>query len=275
LSILENENIIYKKGDGIEYIQFKKLLEYGIKHAYTLKGEDINFRSNSKEEKDSYNKIFKEIGLDVNTYVKPLQKHTANVRCIDRVMKKEELEDTDGLITDKPKIALTTTNADCILFLFYDPVKKVIANVHSGWRGTFQKIAQKAVVKMINNYRCNPEDINCFINPCIRKCHFEVGEDVKQLCEDIFSFTERTNEFIETGKIVEGQQKYFIDTVLINKILLKEIGIKEENIFDSRICSVCNKDKISSYRVEGKDFKLATAIISLDMGTEVLSKPII
>ena len=250
MNILNNENIIYKKAEGIEYIQFKKLLEYGIKHAYTLKGENINFRSNSKEEKDSYNKIFNAVGLDVNTYVKPLQKHTANVRCIDRVIKKEELEDIDGLITDKPQIALTTTNADCILFLFYDPVKKVIANIHSGWRGTFQKIAQKAVVKMINN-------------PCIRKCHFEVGEDVKELCEDIFSFTNRTNEFIEIGKIVDGEQKYFIDTVLINKILLEEIGIKKENIFDSGICSVCNKDKISSYRVEGKDFKLATSIISL------------
>mgnify|MGYP002705831834 CR=1 FL=1 len=81
--------------------------------------------------------------------------------------------------------------------------------------------------------------------------------------EDIFSFTDRTSEIIATGKIVNGEQKYFIDTVLINKILLEEIGIKKENIIDSEICSVCNKDKISSYRVEGKDFKLATAIISL------------
>ena len=54
-----------------------------------------------------------------------------------------------------------------------------------------------------------------------------------------------------------------IDTVLINKILLTGLGIRKENIIDSDICSVCNSNKISSYRVEGKDFKLATAIISL------------
>lgn len=263
MSILENENIIYKKSNGIEYIQFKKLLEYNIKHAYTLKGENINFRSNSPEEQESYNKIYNAIGLDIKTLVKPIQKHTSNVRCIDKVLPRAELQETDGVITDKPNIALTSTNADCILFLFYDPKKNVIANVHSGWKGTFQKIGEKTLVKMINYYKCDPKDIICCICPSIRKCHFEVDEDVKELCENIFSFTNRTNEFITPGEIKEEKQKYMIDTVMINKILFKELGIKEENIIDSNICSVCNSDKISSYRAEGKDFKLATAIISL------------
>ena len=258
--MFDNENILYNSKNGIEYIQFKKLLELGIKHAYTLKGEDINFRSNSPEEKESYKKIFSAVGLDVNTLVKPLQKHTSNVRCINRVMEKSELEDVDGLITDKKGITLVSTNADCILFLLYDPVKKVIANIHSGWRGTFQKIIQKATVKMINCYKCNPNDILVFISPSIRKCHFEVDEDVKELCEYIFSFTNKTNEFIFKADM---KDKYLIDTVLINKILLQDLGIKKENIIDSGICSVCNSNKINSYRIEGKDFRLATALISL------------
>ena len=54
-----------------------------------------------------------------------------------------------------------------------------------------------------------------------------------------------------------------IDTVYINRILLKEIGLKDENIIDCDICSVCNSDEVNSYRVEGKDFRLATSIISL------------
>lgn len=86
--MFNNANILYNSKNGIEYIQFKKLLELGIKHAYTLKGDNINFRSNSPEEKESYKKIFSAVGLDVNTLVKPLQKHTSNVRCINRVMEK-------------------------------------------------------------------------------------------------------------------------------------------------------------------------------------------
>lgn len=260
---LENDNIVVKQGRGIEYIQFKRLLEHGIKHAYTLKGDGINFRSDSKEEKESYKKIFESVGLDIKTYVKPQQRHTNNVICIDRVMKTEELLETDGLITNKENITLVTTNADCILLLLYDPVKKVIANVHSGWRGTFQKIGEKAIMKMIETYNCNPEDIEIYIWPSIRKCHFEVDKDVKNECEEIFKYTERTNEFIEKGEVKEGKQKYFIDTVLINRILFLNHGIKENNIYDCNICSVCNSDKVRSYRAEGKDFKLATSIISM------------
>lgn len=261
--IIDNEKIVCKEYKGIEYIQFRKLLDFGIKHAYTLKGSNINFRTDSKEQKESYSKIYSAIGVNVNTLVKPLQNHTSNVICIDRIMSKEELPNIDGLITNKSGIALTTTNADCILMLIYDPVKKVIANVHSGWKGTFQKIVEKTVVKMITNYNCDPKDIYCFICPSIRKCHFEVDEDVRNLCEEIFNFTNRTEEFIEKGKLVDGNQKYMIDTVLINRILLTDLGVKDEHIIDCDICSVCNSNKINSYRVEGKDFRLATAIISL------------
>ncbi len=261
--IYNEKNVIIKKENGIEFIQFKKLLELGIKHAYTLKGEGINFRSTAKEQDDSYKKIFDAIGLDIETKVKPKQHHTSNVKCIERVMTLEELANVDGLITNKENLALATTNADCILFFMYDPIKKVIANVHSGWKGTFQKIAEKTIIKMEINYGCKPEDILIFINPSIRKCHFEVEEDVKNLCEEIFSFTNKTTQFITEGEIKEGIQKYNIDTVKINKILFQELGIKEENIIDCEICSVCNKDKVHSYRSEGKDFKLATAIISL------------
>ena len=260
---LGNDNIIIKQGNDIEYIQFKRLLDYGIKHAYTLKKEGINFRSDSKEEKDSYKKLFESLNIDIKTYTKPQQRHTNNVVCIDKTMKTEELLETDGLITNKENITLVTTNADCILFLFYDPIKKVIANVHSGWRGTFKKIGENAVAKMIKEYGCNPENIEVFIWPSIRKCHFEVDEDVKIECEEIFNYTGMVDKFIEKGDIKEGKQKYFIDTILINRILFINQGIKESNIYDCEICSVCNSDKIRSYRVEGKDFMLATSIISL------------
>lgn len=260
--IIDNDIIVCKEYNGIQYIQFKKLLEFGIKHAYTLKGENINFRSKSKEEKESYSKIYEAIGLNVNTLVKPLQNHTSNIKCIDRVWKNEDLPNTDGLITDKKEIALTTTNADCILLLFYDPVKKVIANVHSGWKGTFQKIGEKAVIKMITNYKCKPEDIYCFISPSIRKCHFEVDKDVREIFEKEFKDLGNTN----LEQIIEKQQekeKWNIDTVLINKIIMQKLGLKPENIVDSGICTVCNSNLIHSYRAEGKGYGLATALIGL------------
>lgn len=258
-----NKEIVYKKGKDIEYIQFKRLLKYGIKHAYTLKGENIDFSSLSEKNEYSYTTLLNELNINKESLVVPKQTHTDNVVCIDKIVSNEDLDGVDGLITDKKNIILSTKNADCILFLLFDPVKKVIANVHSGWRGTFKKIVEKTVVKMITNYQCDPKDIICCICPSIRKCHFEVDEDVKELCEEIFKFTNKTDEFIEIGEIKDNKQKYYIDTVYINKILLKNLGVKEKNIIDSEICSVCNSDKISSNRVEGKNFTRATAVITL------------
>ena len=261
--MFKNENIIYQDNGDIKYIQFKKLLKYGVKHAYTLKGEKIDFSRGSEFANSSYSKLANALEIDEKILVKPVQTHTSVVKCIDEVMPSEQLQDVDGIITNKKNIAITTKNADCILFLFYDPVKKVIANVHSGWKGTFQKIAEKTVVKMINAYKCNPKDIICCICPSIRLCHFEVDEDVKELCENIFSFTNRLEDFIKVGTVKDGKQKYMIDTVLINKILLEECGLKTNNILDCNLCSVCNSDIIHSARVEGNAFKRATAVIML------------
>ena len=278
---LSNENVIHVKKNGIEYLQFKKLLEYedDISHAYSL-GIDRNFRTakanKEKLDKDIYDKtiedykhLSKQIGLDYINIVKSNQAHTDEVKIVKSKIKKDEpdfnLEEytkTDGLITNKRNIGLSTTNADCILLLFYDPIKKIIANTHSGWRGTLQRISVKTVEKMRKEYGSNPEDIICCICPSIRKCHFEVDKDVKDMFEEEFQDLGKENlENIIEEKIKD--KKWNIDTVLINQIILEKVGLKKENIIDSKICSVCNKDLIHSYRDEKEGYGLNTALIYL------------
>lgn len=258
-----NKDIVHVKTPEIEYIQFKRLLDYGIINAYTLRKETINFNSKLNEKEHSYKIICDKLGIDSKCITKGGQEHTNNVECIDRVMTLDELQGIDGLITNKKNIALSTTNADCNLIMMYDYNKKVIANTHAGWKGTFKKIAEVTVKKMIEEYNCNPSDIICCFCPSIRQCHFEVDEDVKQLCENIFSYTGKIDEIIKVGNIVEGKQKYNINTVLINKILIKSLGIREENIVDCNICSVCNGEYINSYRIQKENFKLSTAILMM------------
>lgn len=114
---------------------------------------------------------------------------------------------------------------------------------------------------MIKEFECNPKDIICCICPSIRKCHFEVEKDVKDMFENEFKDLENLNNIIEE-KIPNA--KWNIDTVLINEMILEKQGLKKENIIDSGICSVCNSDIIHSYRVEKKGYGLNTALISLN-----------
>lgn len=276
---LSNENIIHVKTKNNEFIQFRKLLEYKdiLTHAYSL-GINLNFRTSTiKKEKlseekyikaiNSYKLLCDSIDCDYKNLVKTNQEHTDCVKIVNRKIKDGEPDfnlkeyfSTDGLITDKKDLILSTTNADCILLLYFDPVKKIIANTHSGWKGTLQRISVKTVEKMIEEYNCNPNDIICCICPSIRKCHFEVGKDVKDLFEKEFKDLENLNDIIEE-KV--PNDKWNIDTVLINQILLEKIGLKKENIIDSGICSVCNSDIIHSFRVEKEGYGLNTAVIGL------------
>ncbi len=267
---LSNENVIHIKNREIEYLQFRRLLEYPeVMHAYSL-GMNTNFRtakSGNEYEKaiEDYKKLCNAIGLNYKNIVKPVQCHTNEVKIVDELFERPDIgmqryARTDGLITNKKDMILSTTNADCILFLFYDTVKKVIANVHSGWRGTLTRISVKTIEKMKQQYNCNPEDIIVCICPSIRKCHFEVEIDVKDLFEKEFQDIKEINSIIEE-KV--PNKKWHIDTIEINKILMQREGIKEENIIDSKICSVCNKELVHSYRAEGKSFALNTALLTL------------
>ena len=275
---LSNENVIHINKNGAQYLQFRRLLKYKdiLVHAYSL-GTDTNFRtSRGKNKKQlspeemqqaykNYDNLCNAIGESYINIVKPNQDHTQNIQRVDKKINLSvpdfnlnDYNSTDGLITAKKDILLATTNADCILLMFFDPVRKVIANVHSGWKGTLQRISVEAVRKMQKEYESCPEDIICCICPSIRKCHFEVEKDVEQLFRD--EFKELNLELIIEQK---SEKKWNIDTVQINKEILKMAGLSEKNIIDSEICSVCNSDLIHSYRVEKEEYGLATAIIGL------------
>ena len=268
---LTNDTIIHKTVDNIEYIQFKKLLEYQdiITHAYTLKNEQQNFRTlNEQEEKiaiKSYQQVCGILSLDYKNIVKCSQTHTDNIKEVKKKIKKDNLDintkeyrQTDALITNKPNFILSTINADCILCLIFDPVNKVIANVHSGWRGTLKEIIIKTVKQMIKDYNSKCEDIICCMTPSIRVCHFEVDKEVRDLFYNKFGYLKNIDEII-----IPDNNKYRIDTILLNRTLLLNLGLKKENIIDSGICSVCHSDKINSYRKDKPYHRLSTALIAL------------
>lgn len=91
------------------------------------------------------------------------------------------------------------------------------------------------------------------------KCHFEVDEDVNNLFREKFEYT---NKWMEISKENENG-KYFIDTILINKIMLEEAGLKKENIVDSKICTVCNSKIMNSYRADKEEAGRNASLIYL------------
>ena len=256
---LSNENMIHIKNGDIEYLQFKRLLEYKdkIQHCYTMKCDNY-----LNDDGYNYKKLYDCLNLNYNNLVRiQHQIHSNYVEKVDDLNK--VYTDTDGLVTNLKDVSLSLRFADCTPIYLYDPVKNVIGNIHSGWKGTVQKIAEVGVKKFIEEYNCNPKDIIACIGPAIGKCHFEVDEDVKNIFEKTFFYMNITEQIIKKGEIKDNKQKYFIDTNLINRRLLEDMGLKSENIVESNICTVCHSDQLHSYRVDKEKSGRNTSIIGL------------
>ncbi len=256
---LSNDNILHIKKNNIEYLQFRRFLEYKetlIHCCYTLSTHNINFNIDTKYNKDlldNYKKLARALNFNYKNIVTAYQEHTDIIKNFDKSNLTQTQDITtykniDGLITNIPKAALIMRFADCTPILLFDPVKKVISNLHSGWRGTIKQIARKGVRKLVKEYGSNPKNILCGIGPGIKQCHFETDEQVKNIFKQEFGYMDKIEQIIKKGRKINGKQKYNIDTEAINKNILQEEGIPHENIITSGICTVCNNDLMYSYR---------------------------
>lgn len=287
----------YILDDGkTQLLKFKKIDEFKdkVELVYSLKSYNNGFKYEIKENSivdvrlTKFDKIAQSLNIDKTKIILPKQTHTDNIRIIEEkdiidsnnnCTKKDNLDnidsnlvtnlfyklrDIDGLITNVKGAILATTFADCTPLFFYDPIKNVIGNIHSGWPGTTKKIGAKAIDMLVKQMGCNPKNILCFIGPHIRKECFLVNDDVKEIFEKTFTdICKNYNVIEETNLHNEKGKQYRIDTTLINKIMLKEKGILEENIFDCNLCTVCNKDMFHSRRAEGINYEVNTGIMYL------------
>lgn len=229
-------------------MKFDILDKYNLVNFITDKSVDINYSKQSRDE--IRGKLQGMSDYQFKKIISPRQTHTNNVVVINEDNLDYELQDVDGVITKLKGVALTIATADCQSIILYDKKNEVIGNIHSGWKGTLNKILSNGINLMIKEFSSNVEDIIVCIGPSIMGCCFEVDKDVVDMFTNNFDDIE---EFIRLGEFKDGKQKYYIDTVGINKRELINLGILEENIYLSNVCTKCSSDTYYSYRVQGQD----------------------
>ena len=154
------------------------------------------------------------------------QVHGVRVAVVDRPdMTREDLEGVDALVTALPGCAIGVRTADCVPILLYDPVRRVVAAIHSGWKGTVQRISQKTLFLMKQEFDCRPEDIRAALGPAIGPESFQVGEEVVQFfkeqnfpLDDIWSF----RPGFSNVPMLDG---HHLDLFKANRWLLEETGV--------------------------------------------------
>lgn len=148
----------------------------------------------------------------------------------------------DAVLALSPERFPVIRTADCVPILAISPDRRQLCAIHAGWRGTRDRIAAKAVNGLLEATGASPDEIVVALGPCIRKCCYEVGPEVRRQYEAAGH---------SVASVFEGR---FLDLVEANKDELRNLGINQ--ILDSEMCTSCRADLFYSYRREGETGRL-------------------
>lgn len=160
--------------------------------------------------------------------------------------------EADAVITSKPGQWIGVRTADCAPVLLYDPVQRVVAAVHAGWRGTVQHIVRLTVERMRQDFGVHTSDLLAVVGPSIGPDAFEVGEEVAQA----FVNAGRgdcvlRHQFSSIGRV--AYSKPHIDLWQSNAMDLLEVGVELDRIDCTPWCTWQCHEQLFSARRQGID----------------------
>lgn len=182
----------------------------------------------------------------------------------------------DGLITGGPGLLLAITTADCVPVLIVDTRRRVVGAFHAGWRGTVARIVEKGVGEMRRQFGCEPRDLRAAIGPCIRRCCYQVGPEVRAEFDSQFSYSADLFEEVFDADAIhvrypmlfltarapghsELGPEMHLDLVEANRRQLAEAGLRDISVIDG--CTACDTLRFFSHRAEhGKTGRMMAVV---------------
>jgi len=259
--------MVKKEKNGVIYFEFEHFAKVGLvnhcfssriggvsKEPFTSLNLAYHMGDHPADVDENFKLICEAVGFNREKVRMTKQIHQAGIYVVES--ESPVPEGIDSLITAIPDDVLTTYYADCVPLLFLDPVKKVIANSHAGWRGTLAEISKKTVARMVEEFESRPQDILVGIGPSISFKYFEVG------CEVAEAFKQQLS-LVTPYLHQKSDEKWHIDLLAINYKLLIEAGVLEKNIEVSNLCTVENPDVFYSHRRDGSARGNMVAMIAL------------
>ena len=151
----------------------------------------------------------------------------------------------DAMITRLKGAFLVIQTADCQAVLIVDPIKRVIANIHSGWRGSVHNIIGQTVQRMSDIFSCRPRDLLAGIGPSLGPCCAEFVNYQREIPEKFWQYKDANDHF---------------DFWAISHMQLRKSGLLEGNIKVSDLCTRCRSDLFYSYRRRKTTGRFASVI---------------
>lgn len=151
----------------------------------------------------------------------------------------------DALVTATARKILIIQVADCQAVMLYDPVRKVVGNVHAGWRGSLHNIVGAAVKVMVDRFGCDAGTMVAAIGPSLGPC-----------CAEFINY--KTEIPPAYWRYRKGDHHF--DFWALSRDQLTAAGVLAANIETGHMCTRCRTDLFFSYRAEGLTGRFAAAI---------------
>lgn len=165
--------------------------------------------------------------------------HVAVVRSADPAalddVRVEIAEGADAIVCIAPNVPVMLCFADCVPVILTAP--HGFAVVHSGWKGTYARIAAKAADVLAREAKCSMEELRAYIGPHILGDEYEVSQELIERFEARF-----------TDAHPSGPRLLDLSCCIVQA--LTEVGIPATSIQDTGLSTMRQNDRFFSYRAE-------------------------
>jgi YfiH family protein len=254
--------LILRNKNGLAYYQFEHLAAFPeIQHGiFTRVGGcsqapfqrlNVSFTVGDDPEHVGRNRALVAVCMEGQDLVFAHQVHGNTVRVIDGVLVPAPVSGAaavqvgDAMVTDRTAKLLVVQVADCQPVLLFDPEHRVVANIHSGWRGSVANVAGRTLQVMRERFGCSARAVLAGVGPSLGPCCAEFVNYRDEIPRELWGYRRDSVHF---------------DFWDVTRDQLMAAGVPAEHIHISGMCTKCHTDRFFSYRGERRTGRFPAVI---------------
>lgn len=138
----------------------------------------------------------------------------------------------DGIVTDRPGLALSTRSADCQSFIVFAPERSVLGVLHVGWRGLIAGAIPAFYAVLKREWNIDPRQTFVGIGPSLCPACAGFSDPVRELPNIPAAFVQGKN--VDLRGAADAQ--------------LLALGLPRDHLERSLDCTCCHPEKYWTYR---------------------------
>jgi YfiH family protein len=268
---------------GLEYFQTVMAFSTRLGGVSPVPFDSLNFSASEGDMLENVitnlREFCNQICIEPDSLFKCHQVHGDGIAIADSEL--ADQTEADAIITSSPGFFPTVRTADCLPILAIDPVQKVSAAIHAGWRGTIQRISRKVIRTLARDFGTLPADLIVALGPSIKPCCYEVDQNVLEPFHHYLPWAESCTFTLEQLKKMQNSwhigsaiqldlgpktkvepiamkptrpaaQSFRIDLARANHYELLNEGVLNKNIYITDLCTACYRELFFSHRRDGQ-----------------------